>query len=78
MGIVGALGQYALTEAFARGEPSVIAPFEYTALAWRLGFDVALWGVLPDGITWIGAAIIVCSGIYLMRRERGDHPEARL
>jgi drug/metabolite transporter (DMT)-like permease len=78
VGVIGALGQYAITEAFARGEASVIAPFEYTALAWGLGFDLAIWGVLPDGITWIGAAIIVSSGIYLMRRERDGHPEAQL
>lgn len=78
VGLVGALGQYAITEAFARGEGSVIAPFEYTALAWGLGFDLALWGVLPDSVTWIGAAIIVASGIYLLRRERNVHPEAQL
>jgi hypothetical protein len=26
--------------------------------------------VLPDRITWIGAAIIIASGLYLLRRER--------
>jgi drug/metabolite transporter (DMT)-like permease len=70
VGAAGALGQYAITEAFSRGEASVIAPFEYTALAWGLGLDLALWGVLPDRITWIGAAIIIGSGLYLIRRER--------
>lgn len=70
LGVFGAFGQYALTEAFARGEASVIAPLEYSALAWGLGFDLALWGVLPDRYTWLGAAIIVASGVYLMRRER--------
>lgn len=78
VGLVGALGQYALTEAFARGEASVVAPFEYTALAWGLGFDLAIWGVLPDGMTWVGAGIVVASGIYLMQRERHLRPEAQL
>jgi len=79
IGIVGALGQWALTEAFVRGEASVVSPFEYSALAWGVGFDLAVWGVLPDSITWIGAAIIVSAGIYLMRREReAQHPEAQL
>jgi drug/metabolite transporter (DMT)-like permease len=78
VGLVGALGQWALTEAFARGEASVVAPFEYSALAWGIGFDLAFWGVLPDSITWLGAAIIVAAGIYLMRRERGEHPEKQL
>lgn len=78
IGLAGALGQYAITEAFRHGEASVIAPFEYTALAWGLGLDLALWGVLPDGITWLGAAIIVLSGLYLLHREKvhveAEHP----
>jgi drug/metabolite transporter (DMT)-like permease len=70
IGLAGAIGQYALTEAFARGEASVIAPFEYSALAWGVALDVTLWGVLPDRYTWIGAAIIVGSGLYLIHREK--------
>jgi drug/metabolite transporter (DMT)-like permease len=69
VGIAGALGQYTITEAFIRGEASLLAPLEYTALAWGVGLDLALWGVLPDAITWLGAAIIVASGLYLLRRE---------
>jgi len=78
VGLTGAFGQYAITEAFRHGEASLIAPFEYTALAWGAGLDVLLWGVLPDSVTWIGAAIIVASGLYLIRRERAhleaEHP----
>lgn len=70
VGLCGALGQYAITVAFSRGEASVIAPFEYSAMAWALGLDLLLWGVLPDGITMTGAAIIVAAGIYLVRHER--------
>jgi hypothetical protein len=32
--------------------------------------DLALWQVLPDGMTWVGAGIIIASGLYLVRRER--------
>lgn len=69
VGVCGALGQYAITEAFARGEASVIAPFEYSALGWGLMLDLWLWGVLPDGATLLGAAVIVASGVYLLRQE---------
>jgi len=75
IGIAGALGQYTITEAFRLGEASLIAPLEYTALVWGVALDLALWGVLPDRITWIGAAIIIASGLYLIRREK-VHAEA--
>ncbi len=78
VGVAGALGQYTITEAFRRGEASLIAPLEYTALAWSLILDFTLWGVLPDAMTWVGAALIVASGLYLLRRERvhteAEHP----
>ena len=78
IGVGGALGQYTITEAFRLGEASLIAPLEYTALVWGVGLDLAIWGVLPDRVTWMGAAIIIASGLYLLRRERvhaeAEHP----
>ncbi|MBP3983565.1 DMT family transporter [Pseudoxanthomonas helianthi] len=78
VGLCGTLAQVALTEAFRRGEASLIAPLEYTALVWVAMLDVALWGVLPAAPTWVGAAIIVASGLYLLTRERvhaeAEHP----
>jgi drug/metabolite transporter (DMT)-like permease len=77
VGIVGGLGQFAITDAFRRAEASVIAPIEYTALAWSINFDAWVWGVLPDAMTWVGAAVIVASGLYLIRHERsGLQPAA--
>ena len=78
IGIAGALGQWAITEAFRLGEASLLAPLEYTALVWGVLLDATLWGVLPDTVTWLGAGIIVASGLYLLRRERvhaeAEHP----
>jgi drug/metabolite transporter (DMT)-like permease len=73
--VTGFVGQLAITEAFRRGEASAIAPFEYSALAWALAIDWIVWRVSPDAWTLVGAAIIVGSGIYLVRRER-VHPES--
>jgi drug/metabolite transporter (DMT)-like permease len=78
IGVAGALGQYTITEAFRLGEASLIAPLEYTALLWGVLLDLSLWGVLPDSMTWLGAAIIIASGLYLIRREKvhaeAEHP----
>lgn len=69
VGAAGAVGQYTITLAFSRGEAAAVAPFEYSALAWGVGLDVWLWDVLPDAATWIGAGIIVGSGLMLLRGE---------
>lgn len=78
IGLSGALAQYCVTEAFRHGEASSIAPLEYTALLWGVLLDFSLWHVLPDRMTWVGAAIIVLSGLYLLHRERvhveAEHP----
>ena len=77
-GLSGFIGQLAITEAFAKGDASSVAPFEYTALAWAVGLDWLLWQTLPDGWTLVGAAIIIGSGMYLIRHEKvhveSDHP----
>jgi drug/metabolite transporter (DMT)-like permease len=75
LAVSGFLGQLAITEAFGSGEASKVAPFEYAALAWGVGFDWLLWRTLPDEYTVLGAAIIIASGIYLIRHESG-HAEA--
>jgi drug/metabolite transporter (DMT)-like permease len=75
LALSGFFGQLAITEAFGCGEASQVAPFEYAALAWGVGFDWLLWRTLPDRYTVLGAAIIIASGIYLIRHE-GGHAEA--
>lgn len=70
LAVTGFLGQTAITEAFRHGQAAVIAPFEYTALAWGVGLDWLLWQALPDGATLLGGAIIIGSGIYLVHGER--------
>jgi drug/metabolite transporter (DMT)-like permease len=76
--VTGSLGQWAITEAFSRGEASLIAPFEYTALAWGIALDWFLWRTIPTSLTLAGAAVIIASGVYLFRRERvhveAEHP----
>jgi drug/metabolite transporter (DMT)-like permease len=78
LAISGFFGQLAITEAFSHGEASVVAPFEYSALAWGVAIDWLLWQALPDQYTLIGAAIIIGSGIYLIRHEKthaeSEHP----
>lgn len=70
LAITGFIGQLAITEAFRHGQASVIAPFEYTALAWGIALDWTLWRITPDRYTLLGGAVIIASGLYLLRKEK--------
>ena len=74
LAVSGFFGQLAITEAFSSGEASSVAPFEYTALAYGVVIDWLMWHTLPDMYTLIGAAIIIGSGVYLIRHEK-EHAE---
>ncbi len=70
LAVTGCIGQVCITEAFRHGQAAVVAPFEYTALVWAVALDWMLWTVLPDAATLAGAAIVVASGVLLVRQER--------
>ncbi|MET0389061.1 MAG: DMT family transporter, partial [Polyangiales bacterium] len=63
--VSGALGQHLITQAFRVASPQVLAPLEYTALAWGVSFDALLWAVTPAGHVLVGAGVVIASGIYV-------------
>ncbi len=69
MGVFGAIGQSLLTEAFRAAPPSIVAPFEYTALLWGIAIDWTFWGVLPSVRVLLGGGVVIASGLYLIWRE---------
>lgn len=69
LGFTGALGQYLIIYAFRCAQPSVIAPFEYTAILWGLTLDWVLWSTVPNARVLAGAAVVVSSGLYVIYRE---------
>jgi drug/metabolite transporter (DMT)-like permease len=76
LGVLAAIGQYLLTEAFRSAPPSVVSPFEYTALLWGVGIDRVVWQVLPSARVCLGGGIVIASGLYLIWHERSAprHP----
>jgi drug/metabolite transporter (DMT)-like permease len=67
--ISGAVGQWGITEAFKRGPAASVAPLEYSGLAWVIMIDFVIWSVVPEWRTLAGAAVIIGSGLYLLRFE---------
>jgi drug/metabolite transporter (DMT)-like permease len=72
LGVFGAIGQHLLTEAFRAAPPSVVAPFEYTALLWGILIDWTVWHVLPATRVYVGGGIVIASGLYLIWHERSQ------
>ncbi len=70
LGIVTGFAYLLVTIAVRHASPTVIAPFEYTGLIWAMLFGVLVWNELPDALTMLGIAIITCSGLYVLHRER--------
>jgi drug/metabolite transporter (DMT)-like permease len=65
----GALGYHALTHAMRTGEVSAVTPFRYTRLIFALVLAMALFGERPDLATWLGAALVVGSGLVALTRR---------
>jgi drug/metabolite transporter (DMT)-like permease len=70
IGLAGTLGQLWITEAFSSAPPSVVAPFEYTALLWAFAIDRLVWSTSPSLLLLAGGAIVVGSGIVIIEEER--------
>lgn len=64
VGIAGGMGQYLVAQALRIGEVSRVAPLEYTRLIWGAMFGWLLLGEVPETHVWVGAGILVASGLY--------------
>jgi drug/metabolite transporter (DMT)-like permease len=63
-------GYYLAVLCMRDGDVSVIAPFRYTALLSALLLGWAVWGDVPNTLAWIGIALLVGSGLYMVRGTR--------
>ena len=63
-------GRAAPFEAARRIAASLIAPMEYTALVWAFVLSYAIWGDMPDRNVFVGAVLIIISGMGLLLGER--------
>jgi len=70
MGALGGLGHYLLAAAHRYAPATAIAPFLYQQVLYMALFGYLVFGDVPAPAVWIGAAIVVGSGLYLFARER--------
>jgi LPXTG-motif cell wall-anchored protein len=59
-----------LTISFRYAEASLLAPFEYLAMVFAAIVGYVFWEEVPVLTTWIGAAVIAASGLFIFRRRQ--------
>jgi drug/metabolite transporter (DMT)-like permease len=65
VGVLGATGHYMVARALTCAQANIIAPFQYWQILGSVFVGWVITGLLPDLGTWIGAAIIVCAGVFI-------------
>ncbi len=69
IGTLGGIGQIGLTAALRLAPVSTVIGMDYISLLWSSLFGWLIWNYVPGPATWIGAAIIIVSGLYIAWRE---------
>lgn len=67
--LFGTAGITLITQAFRLAPAAVVAPFDYTALIWATLMGWLFWNEIPDAMTYLGAAVIIASGVFIVWRE---------
>ncbi len=69
IGMLAALAHLGIAQAMREAETTVVMPIDFTRLIWAAAAGYLVFGEFPDLWTWIGAAIIFASTIYITYRE---------
>jgi len=70
LGIIASAGHLLIARSLKMAPASVLAPLQYTLLIWAVILGWLFFGDLPDPQTWVGAAIIIGSGLFIFHRAK--------
>lgn len=70
IGLFGSMAQVSLAQSLKETDPTAIMPFDFLKLIWTALIGIWFFAEIPDIFTWIGAAVIFSSGLYIAHRER--------
>ncbi len=69
VGCFGMGGQFMSTEAIRLAPASVVAPISFSSLVWAFLLGFAIWGDVPDVAVFVGAGLILLSGLVVTGSE---------
>ena len=78
LALVGGLAQLTLTGALRLAPVALVMPMDYTSLLWALLLGSWIFAEVPTPWIWIGAPIIIASGLVIVWREHRLHRRAAL
>jgi drug/metabolite transporter (DMT)-like permease len=76
MGVIATTGHQLITNASRLAPASLLAPFQYLEIVMAVLIGLFVFREFPTASKWLGIAIIVASGAYLIWRE-GKKREVR-
>jgi drug/metabolite transporter (DMT)-like permease len=68
-GVLGTIGHYSLTKAFSVADISATQSLRFLDLVWASLLGWLVFGDFPSQWTWLGAAVILVSTVWIARRE---------
>lgn len=77
VGLTGVFGHLCLARAFRAADASLVLTLEFSRLPFTVVLGYLLFAEIIDVWTWVGAAIIFASAVYIARREARLRREAR-
>jgi drug/metabolite transporter (DMT)-like permease len=69
MALVGGLAQLTLTASLRLAPVALVMPMDYTSLLWATLLGSLLFAELPSASVWVGAPVIILSGLVIVWRE---------
>ncbi|MEM9878620.1 MAG: DMT family transporter [Pseudomonadota bacterium] len=69
-GLAGTLTQSFVLLGYTKGDPTVIAPFDYSRILLAVAIGAIAFAEIPDGFTFFGAALLIGTGLYMARFAR--------
>jgi drug/metabolite transporter (DMT)-like permease len=74
MGLTGGLGHYFVARAYVWAPASVVSPFNYVQLLGAAAAGYLVFGEVPGAGLWLGAALVVASGLAVVYGEQRARP----
>ncbi len=69
LGALATVAHLSMVRGLSVAEASAVTPIDFVRLPFVAAIGYFVFAELPDEMTWIGAAIIIASTVYIARRE---------